>query len=85
METLMIAVPDIMEHLRNTLTSSMTDPRGPKPDDVIKLFGAQGNGLVLSSGCADNRATGILYIPIDYERAIHLIGTQKKEQKGTEQ
>jgi hypothetical protein len=25
----------------------------------------------------NNRSTGILFIPIDYDRAIHLIGTQK--------
>ena len=80
-QVIMVNVPDIMEHLRHVLTSSMTDPNGPKPEDVIKLFGSQGNGLILSRGCADNRESGVLFIPIDYERAIHLIGLQRTARK----
>lgn len=86
-QALMVDVPGIMERLRHPLTDSMSasDPTGPKPDDVVKLFGARGNGLVYSQGYDGKLATGILFIPIDYERAIHLIGAQKTSKKGTQQ
>jgi hypothetical protein len=78
---LLLGLPDIMEHLRHELTESMSSPGDPKPEDVIKLFGAQGNGLVMSQSCADNRATGIFFIPLDYDRAIHIISSQKSARK----
>jgi len=81
-QVFIVDVPGIMERLRKVLSGTLTDPNGTKPDDVIKLFGSEGNGLVFSAGCADNRSSGILFIPVDYDRAIHLISLTKSGKKG---
>ena len=78
---LFINAPDIMEMLRHVLTDTMTDSSGTKPDDIIKMFGPKGNGLVLSQGYSSNAISGALYIPIDYAKVIHILGSQKTVQK----
>jgi len=76
----MLATPDVMEQLKSTLARNLTDPHGPKAEDFARLFGTRGNGLVFSQGHEGQTLTGSLFIPLNYEAAIHLanLSNQKK-------
>ena len=80
-----IAAPDVMERLKPTMAHAFSDPHGPKVEDVVKLFGSRGNGLVISQGHDAQTITGSLFVPLNYEAAIHLISLSSppKPQKGT--
>ncbi|HLK60627.1 MAG TPA: DUF3352 domain-containing protein [Chthonomonadaceae bacterium] len=75
----LMAVPDVMERLRPEMASSYTDPHGPKVDDVVKMFGPRGSGLVFSQGHEGQIVTGNLFVPLDYEDVIHLISLANKQ------
>jgi hypothetical protein len=81
----LLAAPDVMARLRPTLAQQFTDPHGPKAEDVAKLFGKRGNGLVISQGHEGQTLTGNMFLPLDYEAAIHLMSLAKQanQHKGT--
>lgn len=80
-----VAAPDVMERLKPTMAGEFSDPQGPKEEDVVKLFGSRGNGLVISQGNDGHTLTGNLFFPLDYEAAIHLasVSNHSAQQQGS--
>jgi len=84
MNVFVMAVPDVMARLKPTMAHQFSSPGGPQAEDVAKLFGSRGNGLVFSQGHEGQTIAGSLFIPLDYEAAIHLISltNQASRQNG---
>jgi hypothetical protein len=70
---LLVNLPGIMEALRPALARSMGRSSGTTPDDIVTLFGATNTGLVGSQKCDGKAMTGTLFVPLDYERLIHVL------------
>jgi hypothetical protein len=77
---LMVNLPAIMEALRPTLEKAMKDSgAGITADDIIKMFGAANTGLVGSGRCDGKVGTGTLFMPLDFDRVIHMIGVATRQ------
>jgi hypothetical protein len=70
---LLVNLPGIMEALRPMLARSMGRSSGMMPDDIVPLFGAANTGLVGSQKCDGKAMTGTPFVPLDYERLIHIL------------
>lgn len=77
---LLVDVTRILEALRPTLEKQgFTKEMGISLDDLLRLFGDGRSGLV-GSGKYDGKAmTGGLFVPLDFERLIRLIGTTTRD------
>ncbi|HZT43994.1 MAG TPA: DUF3352 domain-containing protein [Chthonomonadaceae bacterium] len=74
---LLIDLPGIMDTLRPSLARTVANSQsGITPDDVARIFGSTGTtGLVGSVRYDGKTFTTTLFVPLDYERLIHIIGT----------
>lgn len=73
---LMVNLPGIMEALRPSLVKWMANSHsGITPEDVTQMFGAiRTTGIVGSSSYDGKVMSGRFFLPLDYERLIHVFG-----------
>lgn len=73
----LIDLPGIMDTLQPALARTVANNQsGMTPDDFARLFGSAGTtGLVGSSRYDGKTFTTTLFLPLDYERLIHIVGT----------
>jgi hypothetical protein len=72
-----IALMVNLRRILERLSSSMKDSLKQSPiatDDLLDLFGGDNAGLAISSRYDGSLVTGTFFLPLDYERALHLIG-----------
>lgn len=79
-----VSVPEVMERLKPLMADMFKTPGGPKLEDVTKVFGTRGNGLVCSQGYDGKTLSGNFFMPLDYEAVIHLmsLANPANKQKG---
>jgi hypothetical protein len=71
----MINLARIMEALQPYLKKSLgNEPSEVKPDDLVQLFGRPDTALAASWKYDGQANQGMFFLPLDYDRAIHLIG-----------
>lgn len=76
---LMISLRRILDVMRPQIEESMKG--GPvNADDVVSLFGDLGTGLVGSAKFDGDVMVGSLFLPLDYDRAITLIGKSMRNE-----
>ena len=75
---LMLNLPSILETLRPLITQAMSgNSMGLNADDVLHLAGGTGNGLVSTQQYDGKTLKMTLFLPLDYEKAIHLAGAMQ--------
>jgi hypothetical protein len=71
---IMISVSRVMNALRPQIEASMSGSGNKvNPDDIIRLFGGNDAGLVGTTQYDGQNVNAQLFLPLDYDRAIHLM------------
>jgi hypothetical protein len=79
---LMVDLSAILQELRPTLTNSMANSNaGLSPDDILHLFGEHA-GIVGTQQYDGKALQEYFYMPLDYDRVIHLIGAMQRASGG---
>ncbi|HZO91773.1 MAG TPA: hypothetical protein VFB38_25880 [Chthonomonadaceae bacterium] len=76
-DVLLVNLPGIMNALRPTLARSMGKPSGSSSvsvDDIVQMFGPTNGGIAGTQKCDGQEMTLTFFLPIDYDRLIHVIG-----------
>lgn len=69
----------VMKSVAKSMRGQQDGPRsGPNPADLEYLFGDEQTALIVSGKYERSTATGRLFVPLDYERAIRLVGEQMR-------
>ena len=72
---ILINLPAILEAARPALTQALgSNNTGYSADDILHLAGEAGNGLVLTQQYDGNTFKATCFVPVDYEKVIHLAG-----------
>jgi hypothetical protein len=75
---LLLNLPSILEALRPVITQALSDNRmGLTADDILRLAGGAGNGLVATQQYDGKTLKMTWFLPLDYEKAIHLAGVMQ--------
>lgn len=72
---ILINLPAILEAARPALTQTLGSANaGISADDILHLAGDAGNGLVFTQQYDGNTFKVTCFLPVDYEKAIHVMG-----------
>lgn len=69
-----LAIPSIMEASRPTLTKALASSHtGISPDDILRLVGTPGVGLVATQQYDGKTVKMTMFLPMGYDRVLHLV------------
>jgi hypothetical protein len=74
----MVDIRRVLTTLRPMIEPQLASAPGMKFDDVLELFGGEGTGAVFSGRYDGNVASFQFFLPLSYEKAVHLIAVGAK-------
>lgn len=77
-EALFVSIPAILERFRPQIEKALDKTDGISVDDIVKVCGALDNGLAAGGHYDGASEMGVFFIPLDYERVIHIASTGLK-------
>lgn len=74
----LVAVGRVIEAYRSMIDKA-SETSHFKADDLLALTGGPNSGLLMSGKMDREVGTATFFLPLDWEKAIHMVGTQKRE------
>lgn len=75
----MMNLTSILERMQSSLKETFPNSHMDQ-DDLIHLFGGSDNGLVMSGRYDGQTQRGAMFLPLDYERLVRIIGGVRESQ-----